>query len=198
MPAFCNAWVWVDGCGFIEYKYMWLILVSLCVWYFYKHMHAGVCAFTCMPVCVCFLPSLCWLLTQVNNAGCMVHERQHQEDGLEVNFATNTLGAADSTFPSEERAHISVMWSRHMSCAVLFQEHTFSRPSWFLFWKRANLHVWWELDMAMRGGEGKERGERGEGRENGGEGRRGEGGEEGRGRRMGGSSVRLPLQFPLF
>ena len=128
----------------------------------------------------------------------MVHERQHQEDGLEVNFATNTLGAADSTFPSEERAHISVMWSRHMSCAVLFQEHTFSRPSWFLFWKRANLHVWWELDMAMRGGEGKERGEKGEGRENGGEGRRGEGGEEGRGRRMGGSSVQLPLQFPLF
>ena len=47
-----------------------------------------------------------------------------------------------------------------------------------------------------RGREGERR--EGEGRENGGEGRRGEGGEEGRGRRMGGSSVQLPLQFPLF
>ena len=31
----------------------------------------------------------------VNNAGCMVNERTHQEDDLEVNFATNTLGTCD-------------------------------------------------------------------------------------------------------
>ena len=29
---------------------------------------------------------------QVNNAGCMVGEREMTEDGLEKNFATNTLG----------------------------------------------------------------------------------------------------------
>ena len=28
----------------------------------------------------------------VNNAGCMVNQRTVTEDGLEVNFATNTLG----------------------------------------------------------------------------------------------------------
>jgi dehydrogenase/reductase SDR family protein 12 len=28
----------------------------------------------------------------VNNAGCMVHDRQLDSDGLEKNFATNTLG----------------------------------------------------------------------------------------------------------
>jgi dehydrogenase/reductase SDR family protein 12 len=28
----------------------------------------------------------------VNNAGCLLNERQQQEDGLEVNFATNSLG----------------------------------------------------------------------------------------------------------
>ncbi|GFH09179.1 uncharacterized protein HaLaN_04278, partial [Haematococcus lacustris] len=28
----------------------------------------------------------------VNNAGVMVHERQRTQDGLDVNFATNTLG----------------------------------------------------------------------------------------------------------
>jgi dehydrogenase/reductase SDR family protein 12 len=28
----------------------------------------------------------------VNNAGCMVNEREETEDGLEKNFATNTLG----------------------------------------------------------------------------------------------------------
>lgn len=28
----------------------------------------------------------------VNNAGCMVNERELTEDGLEKNFATNTLG----------------------------------------------------------------------------------------------------------
>ena len=29
---------------------------------------------------------------QVNNAGCMVNERTVTSDGLEMNFATNTLG----------------------------------------------------------------------------------------------------------
>ena len=29
----------------------------------------------------------------VNNAGCMIHERTHTEEGVETNFATNTLGA---------------------------------------------------------------------------------------------------------
>lgn len=29
---------------------------------------------------------------QVNNAGCMVNQREVTEDGLEKNFATNTLG----------------------------------------------------------------------------------------------------------
>ena len=40
------------------------------------------------------LPQLftCFVLTQVNNAGCMVLQRQETEDGLEKNFATNTLG----------------------------------------------------------------------------------------------------------
>ena len=31
-------------------------------------------------------------MTQVNNAGCMVNEREVTDDGLEKNFATNTLG----------------------------------------------------------------------------------------------------------
>ena len=31
-------------------------------------------------------------VTQVNNAGCMVNEREVTDDGLEKNFATNTLG----------------------------------------------------------------------------------------------------------
>ena len=53
------------------------------------HVHASVCVFVsvCMYFYVCLYSTL-----QVNNAGCMVHERQHQEDGLEVNFATNTVG----------------------------------------------------------------------------------------------------------
>lgn len=29
---------------------------------------------------------------QVNNAGCMVNQREVTEEGLEKNFATNTLG----------------------------------------------------------------------------------------------------------
>lgn len=29
---------------------------------------------------------------QINNAGCMVNQRELTEDGLEKNFATNTLG----------------------------------------------------------------------------------------------------------
>lgn len=33
------------------------------------------------------------LLCQVNNAGCMVNTRTLNSDGLEVNFATNTLAA---------------------------------------------------------------------------------------------------------
>ena len=31
-------------------------------------------------------------MLQVNNAGCMVNTREITEDGLESNFATNTLG----------------------------------------------------------------------------------------------------------
>ena len=29
---------------------------------------------------------------QINNAGCMVNQRELTDDGLEKNFATNTLG----------------------------------------------------------------------------------------------------------
>ncbi len=29
---------------------------------------------------------------QINNAGCMVNQRELTEEGLEKNFATNTLG----------------------------------------------------------------------------------------------------------
>ena len=29
---------------------------------------------------------------QINNAGCMINTRELTEDGLEKNFATNTLG----------------------------------------------------------------------------------------------------------
>lgn len=29
---------------------------------------------------------------QINNAGCMVHKRELNADGLEKNFATNTMG----------------------------------------------------------------------------------------------------------
>ena len=36
---------------------------------------------------------------QVNNAGCMVLERELTEDGLETNFATNTLGRSSLAEP---------------------------------------------------------------------------------------------------
>jgi len=32
------------------------------------------------------------VVLQINNAGCMVNNRELTEDGLEKNFATNTLG----------------------------------------------------------------------------------------------------------
>ena len=32
------------------------------------------------------------LHSQINNAGCMVNKRELTEDGIERNFATNTLG----------------------------------------------------------------------------------------------------------
>lgn len=31
-------------------------------------------------------------LWQINNAGCMVHKRELNAEGLEKNFATNTMG----------------------------------------------------------------------------------------------------------
>lgn len=31
-------------------------------------------------------------LRQINNAGCMVHKRELNAEGLEMNFATNTMG----------------------------------------------------------------------------------------------------------
>lgn len=40
-------------------------------------------------VCVSEIHSLNF---QINNAGCMVNTREVTEDGLEKNFATNTLG----------------------------------------------------------------------------------------------------------
>lgn len=35
---------------------------------------------------------------QVNNAGCMVNQRDLTEEGLEKNFATNTLGKMNLNF----------------------------------------------------------------------------------------------------
>ena len=32
------------------------------------------------------------MFVQVNNAGCMVNKREVTDDGIEKNFATNTLG----------------------------------------------------------------------------------------------------------
>lgn len=39
---------------------------------------------------------------QVNNAGCMVNQRELTDDGLEKNFATNTLGTVlcECTYPA--------------------------------------------------------------------------------------------------
>lgn len=64
-------------------------------------------------VCVCrnvrahlwFTPRIglfsLFVLRQINNAGCMVNQRELTEEGLEKNFATNTLGeetnCSDST-----------------------------------------------------------------------------------------------------
>lgn len=31
-------------------------------------------------------------MLQINNAGCMVHKRELNSEGLEKNFATNTMG----------------------------------------------------------------------------------------------------------
>lgn len=35
---------------------------------------------------------MCVCVGQINNAGCMVHKRELNTDGLEKNFATNTMG----------------------------------------------------------------------------------------------------------
>lgn len=40
----------------------------------------------------CFLDSKTPLSILVNNAGCMVNEKQFVEGNIEVNFSTNTLG----------------------------------------------------------------------------------------------------------
>lgn len=44
-------------------------------------------AMTCISLC-----STCIYDLQINNAGCMVNTRELTEEGLEKNFATNTLG----------------------------------------------------------------------------------------------------------
>jgi len=36
-------------------------------------------------------------LSQINNAGCMVNQRELTEEGLEKNFATNTLGKKEKS-----------------------------------------------------------------------------------------------------
>lgn len=46
--------------------------------------------FVCRYFCRLFLFTR--VVLQINNAGCMVTNRELTEDGLEKNFATNTLG----------------------------------------------------------------------------------------------------------
>lgn len=46
--------------------------------------------FPCRYLCRLFLFK--GVVLQINNAGCMVNNRELTEDGLEKNFATNTLG----------------------------------------------------------------------------------------------------------
>lgn len=46
--------------------------------------------FVCRYLCRLFL--FTGVVLQINNAGCMVNNRELTEDGLEKNFATNTLG----------------------------------------------------------------------------------------------------------
>lgn len=46
--------------------------------------------FDCRYLCRLFL--FTGVVLQINNAGCMVNNRELTEDGLEKNFATNTLG----------------------------------------------------------------------------------------------------------
>lgn len=43
-------------------------------------------------LCLFDLTSLSFISWQINNAGCMVHKRELNAEGLEKNFATNTMG----------------------------------------------------------------------------------------------------------
>lgn len=54
------------------------------------------------------LPSVLmgFLSCQVNNAGCMVNQREVTEEGLEKNFATNTLGGFVFNSSSSERDQV--------------------------------------------------------------------------------------------
>uniref|UniRef100_A0A670HXT7 Dehydrogenase/reductase 12 n=1 Tax=Podarcis muralis TaxID=64176 RepID=A0A670HXT7_PODMU len=65
----------------------------------------------------------------VNNAGCMVNQRELTKDGLEKNFATNTLGTyilTTALLPLLEREDdprvttLSAFRGRDMKCSVLF------------------------------------------------------------------------------
>ncbi len=52
------------------------------------------CQFICNThtVCITAVPHSPLSVVQINNAGCMVNQRELTEEGLEKNFATNTLG----------------------------------------------------------------------------------------------------------
>lgn len=41
------------------------------------------------------------MLWKINNAGCMVHKRELNAEGLEMNFATNTMGETRSRDQNE-------------------------------------------------------------------------------------------------
>lgn len=45
----------------------------------------------CLAVILCILTVVIGVFCQVNNAGCMVHEKRIDNLGFETNFATNAL-----------------------------------------------------------------------------------------------------------
>ena len=46
----------------------------------------------CVVIAIVLLVSVGVIFAQVNNAGAMINQRELTEDGLENNFAVNTLG----------------------------------------------------------------------------------------------------------
>lgn len=53
---------------------------------------------------------------QINNAGCMVNQRELTDDGLEKNFATNTLGKNKNIFLPVDlmiKCYLFLMYRRH-------------------------------------------------------------------------------------